>query len=42
VEDIVKAYPGTTQETAIAGISLYVLGEWRRLRPLRPFSRSKI
>lgn len=31
VEDIVKAYPGTTQETAIAGISLYVLGEWRRL-----------
>jgi hypothetical protein len=27
VEDIVKAYPGTTQETAVAGISLYVLGE---------------
>ncbi|GFZ48386.1 hypothetical protein JCM24511_06134 [Saitozyma sp. JCM 24511] len=26
VKDIIKAYPGTTQETAIAGIRLYVLG----------------
>jgi hypothetical protein len=29
VSDIIAVYPGTSQETGIAGISLYVLGEFR-------------